>query len=131
MKNQNLLIVALGLVFAVTLQAEKPEKPQGPCKADIEKFCKDVPHRDGKLMACLKQNEANLSAECKAKRNEMKEERKNDRKEERAAFRKACKDDVKKLCADAAKGPQGVRACMKEKAAQASPACQAELAKLK
>lgn len=127
MKNQNLLIVALALVFAATLYAEKPEKPQGPCKADVEKFCKDVPHRDGKLMACLKQNEANLSAECKAKRNEMKEERKDDR----AAFRKACKADAKKLCAEAAKGAQGVRACLKEKAAQTSPACQAELAKIK
>lgn len=131
MKNQNLLIVALALVFAATLYAEKPEKHPGPCKADIEKFCKDVPHRDGKLMACLKQNEASLSAECKAKRNEMKEERKQDRKDDRAGFRKACKEDAKKLCAEAAKGPQGVRACLKEKAAQTSPACQAELAKLK
>ncbi|MBL8018365.1 MAG: cysteine rich repeat-containing protein [Leptospirales bacterium] len=122
MRNQNLLLVALTLVFTVALYADKPEKP-GPCKADIEKFCKDVPRGEGRIMECLKKNEANLAAECKAKLEE--------RKDERAAFRKACKEDAKKLCAEAAKGAQGVRACLKEKAAQASPACQAELAKIK
>ncbi len=36
------------------------------CRADVTKFCKDVRPGRGRILQCLKQNEAELSPECKA-----------------------------------------------------------------
>src|SRR5262252_6431924 len=36
------------------------------CKGDIEKLCKGVPHREGRVLSCLKNREASLSAACAA-----------------------------------------------------------------
>ncbi len=52
--------------------AEKKEHMQEmreACKADREKFCKDVPHGDGQIMECMKKNSAQLSEDCKAQFN--------------------------------------------------------------
>ena len=35
------------------------------CKADIEKFCKDVKPGGGAIMKCLKEHQAELSEPCK------------------------------------------------------------------
>ncbi|MBI3395229.1 MAG: hypothetical protein HY042_05295 [Spirochaetia bacterium] len=37
------------------------------CKKDYKQFCKDVKPGDGKIVQCLKENKAKLSADCKAK----------------------------------------------------------------
>ena len=34
------------------------------CKGDAEKLCKGVPHREGRVLSCLKSREASLSAAC-------------------------------------------------------------------
>ncbi len=36
------------------------------CKTDREKFCKDVQPGSGGILKCMKENEAQLSADCKA-----------------------------------------------------------------
>jgi hypothetical protein len=36
------------------------------CKADLQSFCKTVQPGEGRMMACLKQHQAELSTECKA-----------------------------------------------------------------
>jgi pyruvate/2-oxoglutarate dehydrogenase complex dihydrolipoamide acyltransferase (E2) component len=36
------------------------------CDADVEKFCKDTEQGGGRILTCLKFNEADLSAACKA-----------------------------------------------------------------
>ncbi len=36
------------------------------CRADVTKFCNDVRPGRGRILQCLKQNEAKLSPECKA-----------------------------------------------------------------
>jgi hypothetical protein len=42
-----------------------PKSDRGMCKADIEKFCKDIKPDGGRLWACLKNNTDQLSKECK------------------------------------------------------------------
>jgi hypothetical protein len=36
------------------------------CNPDIIKFCKDIKRGNGRIIRCLRQNEAQLSAQCGA-----------------------------------------------------------------
>ena len=47
---------------------KKEQKGNGmraACREDHQKFCKDIPKGDGRIMKCFKDNEANLSEACK------------------------------------------------------------------
>jgi hypothetical protein len=48
----------------VTEGRKKAKEGREACKADVEKFCKDVKPGGGKIMKCLKDNESKLSSEC-------------------------------------------------------------------
>ena len=109
------LIVAAALVFtASTAHAA------GACKADREKFCKDVKPGEGRLAACFKEHEAEVSAACKSHVAERVAKSK-----ELAA---ACKDDREKLCPGVQPGKGRVAACFEDKAAQLSMGCKAKIA---
>ena len=56
-----LLLGTLAIGLAAPLRAE-----DGPCKADMEKFCKDVKPGEGRIVKCMKEHEAELSEACKA-----------------------------------------------------------------
>lgn len=45
---------------------EKIKNLNKSCKDDIQRFCNDLKPGEGKVMKCLRDNEANLSAECKS-----------------------------------------------------------------
>ena len=116
-QNKSLFIYSvtffIAACFASTL-ALQGEPGKNPCKADVEKFCKDLKVGQG-VRSCLKKHESELSPECKAARTEHE------------AFRHACKDDMKTLC----KGKEGKDRykCLKENSAKLSPACQAQMTK--
>ena len=67
MKYAVLAIAALGLSAAAALAADQPSSsgPRAACKADVEKFCPGVQPGGGRIAACLKQNEAQVSTGCK------------------------------------------------------------------
>jgi hypothetical protein len=46
----------------------KGNMKQSPCAADMQKFCKDVKPGEGRLIACMKAHETELSDACKARR---------------------------------------------------------------
>jgi len=75
------------------------------CKADREKFCKDVIDAKGKVWACMKQHQAELSEACKTQREASAE----------------CKADREKFCKDATY----VGACLDYHTAELSDACRA------
>ena len=64
MKNYILAVLALGTGLALAIPASA-EKGKGPCAADAAKFCKDVKPGEGRVAACLKEHEAELSQACK------------------------------------------------------------------
>ncbi len=45
---------------------QKIQEFKEACRADVTKFCKDVRPGRGRILQCLKQNEAELSPGCKA-----------------------------------------------------------------
>lgn len=53
----------------------------GPCRADAKKLCKGVQRGEGRILACLKEHESELSAACKEKLQQAKEKKDNKPKE--------------------------------------------------
>lgn len=56
------LSAGLGLAFSLPASAEKGK---GPCAEDAAKFCKDVKLGEGRVRACLKEHEKDLSVSCR------------------------------------------------------------------
>lgn len=109
------------LFFTLTVFAQEGFENHGACKSDVEKFCKGVERGEGRIISCLKSHSEELSPECKAKKQEVKEKMRN--------FKEACKEDLKTYCAQVR--PRGGRllACLKTNEAKLSPACQAVIPK--
>ena len=61
------LAAVVVLSSGVALAADQPSStgPRAACKADVEKLCSGVHPGGGRIVACLKQNEAQISATCK------------------------------------------------------------------
>ena len=57
-------------------KANPPTGGKGACKADVEKFCKDVKPGGGRIIACLKGNKDRLSQACKDEIAKARENRK-------------------------------------------------------
>ena len=137
MKNRRLLLTAAAALCAACLLAPKTwaqpaqtdqpmrhgPKEGGPCKADAEKFCKDVKPGEGRIMKCLKEHDAELSETCKKSGEKMKQMM------EKA--QEACKADVEKFCKDVKPGGGAIMKCLKEHDAELSEPCKAIRAKAK
>ena len=94
-----------------------PRGGKGPCKADIEKFCKDIKAGGGRIWACLKSNANRLSQECA---NHMATAREKSRE-----FRQACKSDAEKFCKGIPAGKGRIVSCLKSHEAELSAVCAA------
>lgn len=116
-------ILAAAVIALLAAGASAAEQAPKPCLADAEKFCKDIKPGDGRLLACLKAHEAELSAECKAKGLEVKAKAK--------ALAEACKDDRKKFCKDVKGGHGEKLRCLEEHEKELSEGCKAAFAGLK
>lgn len=113
------LVLVMAVVFSfVSLIAYAQEmEGKGACRADAEKFCKDVQPGHGNIARCMKQYEADLSPACKERIAEGKEKAKE--------FVQACKTDAEKFCKGVAPGQGRILRCLKENEAQLSPDCKA------
>jgi Cysteine rich repeat len=93
-----------------------------PCQADVEKFCAGVQPGQGRILQCLKQHEADLSAECKQKRDSF--------REQMEEIRAACEADAKKFCSGIRPGAGRIAACLKSHQNELSESCKNEGEKL-
>ncbi|MBU2573744.1 MAG: cysteine rich repeat-containing protein [Elusimicrobia bacterium] len=66
MNNNKLFLAALASGFALALAAPvfSAGPGGGPCAEDTAKFCKDVKPGEGRITACLKEHEKELSQAC-------------------------------------------------------------------
>jgi hypothetical protein len=109
------LAASFGLLFgAATALAQGA--PQA-CTGDIATYCKDVPQGEGRVAACLRQNQAKLSAACRQGIASM------------ATLLKevvaACEDDLHRYCAGAKPGT--AKECLRTNFRELSPRCKREL----
>jgi hypothetical protein len=80
------------------------------CRADAQKLCAGVSPGGGRIVACLRTNEAQLSADCKAQ----------------LGVAEACAAELKKLCPQA-EGEGAVRQCARAKRNEISAGCRAAM----
>lgn len=116
MKKIMITVCFLAAAFAIVARAEDGgKKGSGPCKADVEKFCKDIKPGEGRIIKCMKEHESELSEACKATRGEKKE-----------AMREgiaACREDIQSKCSGVKPGEGRIIKCLKEHEADLKPAC--------
>ncbi len=110
------VVTALCLVAAVGFTQEEVN-PKGACKADVEKFCKDIKPGKGRILSCLKSHEADLSQACRDHVAQVRENAKE--------FMTACKPDVKKFCRTIPRGKGRGLACLKSHKDELSESCKA------
>jgi hypothetical protein len=92
-----------------------------PCTDDVSKFCKEVKPGGGRIAACLKEHEKDLSPACKKGIEEMMVKAKE--------THKACADDIDKFCKDVQPGKGNIGKCLKEHKSELSPECKEEVGK--
>jgi hypothetical protein len=116
-KSSIVLIVAV-LFWVVPLMAQAEEMHRtGVCRADFEKFCKDVKPGQGRIVKCMREHENELSPACK---DQIAAD-----KEKAQEFRKACNPDAAKFCKDIKPGHGRIISCLKSHEAELSPQCDA------
>jgi len=99
-------------VAAVTLGAARA---QDACQADVEKLCQGIPPGGGRLLSCLKANEAKVSPGCKQAIAAVVKKAK--------AIGKACEGDVQQFCASTPAGGGAVLKCLASNSANLSAEC--------
>jgi hypothetical protein len=129
MKQIKIIFSALIFFSLASLPLTAKGKHNGPCKADIEKFC-GAKKSDRKAMkACIKENKDKFSAECKAKKEEHKAKHA-ERKEKMAKTLETCAPDIQKLCPEAkaagAKKHAPIK-CLMQNREKVSATCKAAL----
>jgi hypothetical protein len=96
------------------------------CKGDVDQYCKDVQPGHGRMVRCLRDNEAQLSGSCKEQLAQMDQQRRK-MHERMHGVAEACKGDAQQYCKDVRPGGGRVARCLKDNEAKLSSACKAAL----
>ena len=112
------LLATLAAGAALAQQTPSTPSPQRPCAADVARLCPNAQTR-ADVHACMQQNADQVSAECKARIEQI--------HQKFEAAREACQPDVAKFCADVKPGGRRIAACLREHTSELSQACQAAI----
>ncbi|OGR60750.1 MAG: hypothetical protein A2X36_02635 [Elusimicrobia bacterium GWA2_69_24] len=118
------LILCAILTFTAAGAAAAPKGAQdkdADCKADVEKFCKDVPLGEGRVAQCLNGHEAGLSEPCR-KRVAQRRERRQKLKVDMEKALQACRVDLDKHCRSTRKNARRLD-CLGSHEAELTPLC--------
>jgi len=120
MSIRNAFVTMAFALFAagVAGDAGAQQRREGPCAADVKKFCGDVQPRQGGIAKCMKAHEAELSPACR--------ESSKARAEKAERVREECRPDAEKFCKGIAPGGGRIRSCLRARQAELDPACAAE-----
>lgn len=95
--------------------------PLEACRADVDKLCATAEKTQGWRAKCLRDNAAQLSAECKTAVAAL--------RDVREKVRAACKDDLATLCKTEEAAKEGARPmqCLRQNDAKLSAGCKAAM----
>ncbi|HEY6106812.1 MAG TPA: cysteine rich repeat-containing protein [Anaeromyxobacteraceae bacterium] len=91
------------------------------CQGDVWQLCQGIRPGQGRILACLKSHEAELSPPCAEEFARAREKVK--------GLRDACAADAKQLCAGIKQGQGRIYACLVSNRDRVSPPCQQALAR--
>ncbi len=91
------------------------------CQGDVWQFCQGVAPGRGRILACLKSHEAELSPPCAEEFGRAREKVR--------GIRQACAADASQLCAGIKPGQGRLYACLVSNRDRVSPPCQQALAR--
>jgi len=100
---------------AALLLAAGGVRAEDACRADVDRLCPGIPPGGGRIAACLKANQAQVSPACKAELVTVA------RKVKEVGA--ACADDVQSYCSDVAPGQGAVVRCLAANKATLAPQC--------
>ena len=112
------LLVIGGLSMVSVAQAEEKEG-SGACRADVQKLCKEVQPGGGRIAACLKQHESEISPGCRERMAEARGEGKE--------IAEACKADSEALCKGVQPGQGRIMRCLAEHNDKLSSPCRTKI----
>ena len=105
----------MGRMVIAAMMAVGVARAGDACRADVDKLCAGVPPGGGRILACLKANQAQVSPACKQELKAVAEKAKQ--------VGAACEGDVQQFCAGVKKGGGAILRCLASNAASLSPPC--------
>ncbi len=99
------------------LLAAGAARAEDACRPDVERLCAGIPPGGGRIAACLKANQAQVSPACKAELASVARKVKE--------VGEACADDVRSFCADVTPGRGAVLECLAANRPDLAPPCRA------
>ena len=86
-----------------------------PCLADVKRFCADVPVGGGRVQACLKEHDAQISEVCRTRVDTL--------MREAGLIEGSCRWDIGYFCSNVAPGGGRIVSCLEENKEHLSPSC--------
>jgi hypothetical protein len=114
--KRRMIAVGLGIALSALCGASLSLAKEQICRAEMDKFCNGVAAGEGRILKCLQEHHADLSAECRAYVNT-------------AAQYVACLDDVMQLCPGTQPGSGGAMKCLRVHQGDLSAGCKEALHK--
>jgi Golgi apparatus protein 1 len=105
---------------------ERMQAFQQACKGDLDQYCKDVPHGQGRVVGCLRDHTDSLSASCKDQLAEI-DKRHKQMHGRMHGIGEACKGDVGQFCQGVQPGGGRLAKCLKANETKLSDACKSAL----
>jgi phage host-nuclease inhibitor protein Gam len=115
---KRILILAVVIAFAMCGTAWAEDA----CKADTEKFCKDIKPGGGRVIACLNSHQSELTDACKKRLAEG--------KEKAEIIVSECRADANSLCKEVKRGNGRVYSCLKSNKDKLSEGCKKVIDKM-
>jgi hypothetical protein len=113
------IVASISVLMVATSVAAAAADP--PCVAEVKKYCAGEPAGVGAIQACLKKHEADLSATCKSKVDDL--------QKEIGAIAATCRFDIMRFCDDVTPGGGRVATCLESHRDDLSPECKDRLPK--
>ena len=108
--------LVLALPGAGLAPSAHAQSARGACRADFAKFCKGTKPGDGRVLACLRQHQEQLSADCKAS----------------LETARTCADQARQLCGGGSEANtpdrKAMRECLQQQREALSAPCRSQLA---